>query len=138
MLWSMAAQHSVSTGRRLGERLPLGEVLLSWRVDEVVPGRLRDKPRPPEIGRLIDVSVSGAAIVAPASPDLRPGRAVVVRLDGADAVVRIRRIAEFGDDGWRIYGVEFLDLDLAFRDWINALLDIRRPDSTKLGWDSAD
>ncbi len=138
MLGTMSEQHFVGTGRRLGERLDLGEVLLSWRVDEVIPGRLKDKPRPPEIGRLIDVSVSGAAIVAPASSDLRPGRPVVIRLDGADAVVRIRRIAEFGDDAWRIYGVEFIDVDLAFRDWINALLDARRLDAHALGWDRAD
>lgn len=138
MLTTMTQQNTVGTGRRLGERLALGEVLLSWRVDEVIPGRVRDKPRPPEIGRLIDVSVSGAAIVAPASSDLRPGRPVVIRLDGADAVVRIRRIGDVGDDAWRLYGVEFVDLDLAFRDWINALLDVRRLDARALGWDRAD
>ncbi len=131
-------QIPIHTGRRLGERLPLGEVLISWRVDEIIPGRLRDKPRPPEIGRLLDVSVSGAAIVAPASPDLRVGRAVAIRLDSADALVRIRRIGDFGDEEWRVYGVEFLESDLAFRDWINGLLDVRRPDARAMGWDRAE
>ncbi|UDY36519.1 PilZ domain-containing protein [Dermatobacter hominis] len=131
-------QIPIHTGRRLGERIALGEVLISWRVDEVIPGRLRDKPRPPEIGRLLDVSVSGAAIVAPESPDLRVGRAVAIRLDGADALVRIRRMADFGQEGWRLYGVEFLESDLAFRDWINGLLDVRRPDARTMGWDRAD
>ncbi len=124
-------------GRRLGERVPLGEVLVAWRVDEVIRGRLRDKMRATEVGRIIDVSVSGAAIVAPSSPDLRRGRAVAIRLDDADAVVRIRRIDDFGDPSWRTYGVEFLETDLAFRDWINSLLDIRRPGSRELGWDDA-
>lgn len=125
-------------GRRLGERVPLGEVLLAWRVDEVIPGRLRDKPRPIEVGRMVDVSVSGAAIVAPVAPELRRGRAVAIRLDGADALVRIRRIDDFGDPDWRIYGVELLEADLAFRDWINSLLDNRRPDSRQLGWEDAE
>ena len=131
-------QIPVHTGRRLGERILLGEVFISWRVDEVIPGRIRDKPRPPEIGRLVDVSVSGAAIVAPESADLRVGRSVAIRLDGADALVRIRRIADFGQDGWRLYGVEFLESDLSFRDWINGLLDVRRPDARTMGWDRAD
>jgi hypothetical protein len=125
-------------GRRLGERIPLGEVLISWRVDEVIRGRLRDKPRPAEIGRVLDVSVSGAAIVAPASPDLRPGRVVAIRVDGADALVRIRRIDGFGEEDWRLYGVEFLETDLELRDWINRLLDARRPGEHELGWDRAD
>lgn len=126
------------TGRRLGERIPLGEVLIAWRVGEVLPGRLRDKPRPAEVGRVLDISVSGAAIVAPSAAELRPGRAVAISLDETDALVRIRRIDEFGDDGWRIYGVEFLEADLSFRDWINSLLDERRPDSKELGWDDAE
>lgn len=127
------------TGRRLGERIALGEVLLAWRVDEVIPGRLRDKPRPVEVGRLIDVSVSGAAIVAPSDPTIRRGRAVVIRLDDTDAVVRVRRISALeGDDDWCIYGVEFVEADLHFRGWINSLLDARRPNSRELGWDDAD
>lgn len=133
----MAPQIPTGTGR-LGERIDLGEVFVSWRVDELVPGRLRDKARPPEIGRVVDVSISGAAIVAPTSPQLRRGRPVCIRLDDADAVVRIRRIEEIGDDDWRLYGVEFVETDLAFRDWVNGLLDARRPDSQTLGWDRAE
>ena len=133
----MSPQIPTGTGR-LGERIGLGDVFVSWRVDELIPGRLRDRARPPEIGRVVDVSISGAAIVAPASPQLRRGRPVCIRLDDADAVVRIRRIEEIGDDDWRLYGVEFVETDLAFRDWVNGLLDARRPDSQTLGWDRAD
>ncbi|HNH38911.1 MAG TPA: hypothetical protein PK912_10735, partial [Microthrixaceae bacterium] len=61
-----------------------------------------------------------------------------IRLDDADAVVRIRRIEEIGDDDWRLYGVEFVETDLAFRDWVNGLLDARRPDAQTLGWDQAE
>jgi hypothetical protein len=138
MLSVMAPQIPTNTGRRLGERIHLDDVFIAWRVDEVLPGRLRDKPRPVEVGRLIDVSVSGASIVAPGAPELRPGRAVVIRLDDAEAVVRIRRISDFGDEDFRLFGVEFIDSDLVFRDWINGLLSARRPDEHGLGWDRAD
>lgn len=137
VIWMSDAPATNHT-RRLGERLHLGEVLIAWRVDEVIPGRVRDRPRPPEVGRMIDVSVSGAAIVAPAATELRPGRAVVIRLDDAESVVRIRRIVDFGEDGWLLYGVELMESDLVFRDWINGLLDVRRPQSVQAAWESAD
>jgi len=122
---------------RLGERISLGDVLIGWRVDEIVQGRLRDRPRPTEIGRIIDVSVSGAAIVAPAAPEMRPGRPVAIRVGEADGIVRIRRVSELEEPGWCLYGVEFVESDLALRDWINGLLDMRRPTSRELGWDDA-
>ena len=59
-------------------------------------------------------------------------------LDDAEAVVRIRRISDFGDEDFRLFGVEFIDSDLVFRDWINGLLSARRPDEHGLGWDRAD
>lgn len=62
-----------------------------------------------------------------------------IRLDDADAVVRIRRIEEIGDDDWRLYGVEFgRDRPGVPGDWVNGLLDARRPDSRTLGWDRAE
>ena len=70
---------------------------------------------------------------------LDPTFVKVVAWYDTDAVVRVRRVSELeGDDDWRIYGVEFIEADLGFRDWINDLLDARRPDSKELGWDDAD
>lgn len=134
----MAPPFPAHLAKRLGERIPLGEVLVGWRVDEVVPGRLRDRQRPTELGRLLDVSVSGAAIIAPYAQEMRPGRPVAIRLGDADGVVRIRRVAEIDDPDWRLYGVEFVESDLELRDWINGLLDAQRPSSAELGWDTAE
>ncbi len=114
-------------GRRLGERIQLGDVFLQWRLDEVVNGRFRTRPRDPEVARLLDVSVSGAAVVAPVAPDLRRGSIVMTRLGDAEAVLRIRRIQDFGDAEWRLYGTEFVRVDPEVLDWISQLLDGKRP-----------
>ena len=124
-------------GRRLGERLPIGDVFLAWRIDEVEQGRLRTRKREPEIGRLLDISVSGGAVVAPASTDLRKGSVLIVQLGNAQAVVRVRRIDDFGDVDWRTYGVEFVETDPGFLDWINHLLDRRRPSALVESWNHA-
>jgi hypothetical protein len=124
-------------GRRLGERIPIGDVFLRWRVDEEVQGMLRKLKREPEVGRLLDISVSGGAVVAPVANDLRRGSVLVVKLGSARAVVRVRRIVEFGDPGWRIYGVEFVETEPEFLDWINHLLDGRRPATLVDTWNQA-
>lgn len=123
---------------RLGERIALGDVLIGWRVGEVLPGRLRDRLRPTDVARILDVSVSGAAIIAPYAPEMRPGRPVAIRLGDADGIVRIRRIAEISEPDWRLYGVEFVESDLEIRDWINNLLNVRRPTSEEFDWNRAE
>lgn len=124
-------------GRRLGERIPIGDVFLSWRLDEVRPGKVFTRSRRPEVGRLLDISVSGGAVVAPAADDLHRGSVLVLQLGNARAIVRIRRIADFGDPDWRTYGVEFVETEPAFLEWINHLLDGRRPVGLVDSWNNA-
>ena len=124
-------------GRRLGERIPIGDVFLAWRIDEVERGRLRTRKREPEIGRLLDISVSGGAVVAPAAQDLKRGSVLIVQMGNAQAVVRVRRIDDFGDADWRTYGVEFVETEPSFLDWINHLLDRRRPGALVEAWNHA-
>jgi hypothetical protein len=123
-------------GRRLGERIPIGDVFLTWRVDHSPTPKRRNK-REPDVGRLLNISVSGAAVVAPRAEDLRRGSVLLIQLGTAEAVVRIRRIDEFGDPDWRIYGVEFVETEPDFLDWINHLLDHRRPGGLVEAWNTA-
>jgi hypothetical protein len=123
-------------GRRLGERIPIGDVFVTWRLERIQQTKRR-KSAEPEMGRLLDVSVSGGAIVAPVSEDLKRGSIVVIQLGNAQAVVRVRRIEDFGDAAWRTYGVEFVETDPAFLDWINMLLERRRPSTLVETWNSA-
>jgi hypothetical protein len=124
-------------GRRLGERILVGDVFLRWRLDEVVTTRFRTRPRDPSVARLLDVSVSGARVVAAAATDLRRGSVVLVELGDARAVLRIRWIENFGDEEWRTYGTEFVSMDHTFRDWINHLLDGQRPHVLVDAWNDA-
>jgi hypothetical protein len=129
-------------GRRLGERIPIGDVFLTWRAEETTsraPAKAkgRKKHREPEVGRLLNISVSGGAVVAPTASDLARGSVLLVQLGNAQAAVRIRRIEDFGDPDWRTYGVEFVETEPSFLDWINHLLDGRRPESVRDAWDHA-
>lgn len=124
-------------GRRLGERIPIGDVLLVWRAEDEGDRRSRRRGAEPEVGRLLDVSVSGAAVVAPTATELRAGSAVLVQLGNARAVVRVKRIEDFGDDDWRTYGVEFVETEPEFLDWINHLLNGRRDARLIENWNHA-
>jgi len=121
-------------GRRLGERIPIGDVFLSWRVEETNDRKVRRMKREPEIARLLDISVSGGAMVAPTADDIRRGSVLVVQLGNAQAAVRVRRTQDFGEPEWRIYGVEFVETQPSFLDWINHLLDGRRPPELIESW----
>ena len=124
-------------GRRLGERIPIGDVFLTWRAEETSDRKSRKKHRDPDIGRLINISVSGGAVVAPTAQDLMRGSVLIVQLGNAQAAVRIKRIEDFGEPDWRTYGVEFVETEPSFLEWINHLLDGRRPSKVREAWNHA-
>jgi hypothetical protein len=124
-------------GRRLGERIPIGDVFLTWRAQEDTDRNKKRSKRGPEVGRLLNISVSGGAVVAPVARDIGAGSVVIVQLGNALAAVRIKRVEEFGEDDWRIYGVEFVETDPSFLDWINHLLDGRRNSGLLDSWNHA-
>ena len=128
-------------GRRLGERIPIGDVFLTWRADEAFQRGVKASKkhrREPDVGRLLNVSVSGGAVVAPAADDLGRGSVLIVQLGNARAAVRVKRIEEFGDPDWRIYGVEFVETEPNFLDWINHLLDGRRSGQLLKAWNHSE
>lgn len=128
-------------GRRLGERIPIGDVFLTWRADEAYQRGVKASKRhrrEPDVGRLLNVSVSGGAVVAPVADDLGRGSVLIVQLGNARAAVRIKRIEEFDDPDWRIYGVEFVEIEPNFLDWINHLLDDRRSGQLLKAWNHAE
>ena len=96
----------------------------------------------------VDTDFQGEAFAAegtrigflPQEPTLDPDKTVREEVESAVGETKqlLTRFEEIGDDDWRLYGVEFVETDLAFRDWVNGLLDARRPDSQTLGWDRAD
>jgi hypothetical protein len=97
--------------RRLGTRHVLGPVAVRWRIDEgpVVGPQDREREEGPERAGLLDLSVSGARIMARTSPDLSVGDWTNVSIRGRSGPVIIRRIVPSRQQGFSQYGIEFLD-----------------------------
>jgi hypothetical protein len=95
--------------RRIGERFGLHDPVFQWRVPpDNASRRERRKTKPSEC-RFLDVSVTGALILAPVASDLRVGARVLVGYEGEATTARIRRIEPY-NKSLSIYGVSFVDL----------------------------
>jgi len=96
--------------RRLGTRHVLGPVAVRWRLDEGPCGPVdQGRDEGPERACLLDLSVSGARIMARSSPDLKVGDWTNVSIRGRSGPVIIRRIIPSRQQGFSQYGIEFLD-----------------------------
>jgi hypothetical protein len=97
--------------RRLGTRHVLGPVAVRWRLDDgpVVGPADQDRDDGPERAGLLDLSVSGARIMARTSPDLSVGDWTTVSIRGRSGPVIVRRITPSRQEGFSQYGIEFLD-----------------------------
>ena len=95
--------------RRIGERYGLHNPIFKWRVPpDTASRRERRKARPADC-QFLDVSVTGALILAPVSKDLRVGATVLIGFEGEATTVRIRRIEPY-HKALCIYGVSFVHL----------------------------
>lgn len=96
--------------RRLGTRHVLGPVAVRWRLDDgpVAPAD-QDRDDGPERAGLLDLSVSGARIMARTSDDLKVGDWTNVSIRGRSGPVIVRRIVPSRQQGFSQYGIEFLD-----------------------------
>ncbi len=92
--------------RRLGERAPVEPTQIQWNVP-VAGRRQRRKRRKPQVGVIQDVSVTGAAIVAPTDPSIRRGDLVGVSFNWVEGNVRVMRVDPDLDGRSSTYGVEF-------------------------------
>jgi len=63
-----------------------------------------------QAGRLLDLSVTGVLVEAPAAKDLAVGSVLHMELDDHVGRVRIRRIAQSPTRGQALYGVELADV----------------------------
>ena len=95
--------------RRIGERYALHDPIFKWRVPPETAGRRERRKAKPADCQFLDVSVTGALILAPVSSDLRIGAHVLIGFEGETTTVRIRRIEPY-NNALCIYGVSFVDL----------------------------
>ncbi len=62
-----------------------------------------------EVGLLVNVSVSGAGVLAPDTMDLQPGSLVTIAFEGTTGEVIVRRISSCGNESQNLYGIEFAE-----------------------------
>lgn len=92
--------------RRLGDRKPVEPTQIQWNVP--ASGWLKRFRRgEAQAGILQDVSVTGAAVVAPANPSITLGDMIPVSFGWIEGEVRVKRIDPHLDGSNSIYGVEF-------------------------------
>ena len=84
-----------------------------------------------EDAELVDLSMTGAGIIAPFDPTLVEGSSVRVEWGGSRAVVEIRQIGAGPSTGASHYGVVFLDMDHDFERQVADYIGAHRPISVE-------
>lgn len=121
------------TNQRIGDRIPVDVTGVEWRPRAKKGWRAR---RARLTARVVEVSVSGAGILAPAEPHVPLGEMVTVVVNGREAVVHVRRRERTADPGVLRYGVEFATLDNPLVDLAKARLAETRP-AQAFFWDES-
>lgn len=89
---------------RLSIRYRVTGITLEWTAPQggrVLPNRKRTVD-----AELVDLSVAGALVRAPASSAIKTGTNININLSGEDGTVQVRNM-RMGDDGLVLYGVVF-------------------------------
>lgn len=113
--------------RRIGDRKRATTLVPVEFGEPELVGRFR-KQLVPSMGRLIDISVTGASIEACTSPQLRVGSRVRFVLEGMEGVVLVRQIRPTALDGITNYGVAFYDLPHELTQRVHELVGRDRDD----------
>jgi hypothetical protein len=122
----------VNRSRRLGERRAVRGIVLDWDTKgRRRPGIVRRRFDDADV---IDVSVSGAQLLAPRDERLRRGDVVTVVAAGALGKVRIIRVADVTNGRLSVYGVEFVHLEPALESLMFAQLADGRPTTSQVDW----
>lgn len=112
--------------RRIGRRTETHPPIeLEWAVG---PGAELAPTSSSSTGRLLDISVTGAAIEAPTSAALHPGAVVVVRYQGHEGQVTVERVAESPNIGLSLHGVSFAGMSDELREEFYSIVAGDRPD----------
>ena len=101
------ATTSVTNERRIGRRWPSSGLAVGWDLQRA--GGIRRHRVRARDGLVLDVSVSGAAILAPVDDDLVAGRLLAVGHGHHVGHVLIRRVLRSDRRDQAIYGVQFID-----------------------------
>jgi hypothetical protein len=99
---------------------------LTWRPE--LPPKWFRRSTKPQRATIVDISVTGALIQAPANVEIQRGTIVNIAFGGEHrGVVRVRRIEPSPDANVAYYGVQFVSLDTALRQLIDDTVGAHRP-----------
>jgi hypothetical protein len=93
--------------RRIGTRRQIRSVPMAWCRDPANPSAFDAETRPD--GNIVELSVSGAGLIAVTHPNLAVGRTVLIASMGVIGLVAVRRIDLEVYPGESYYGVEFAE-----------------------------
>ena len=94
------------TDRRLGERVEIAPVAITWSPAITKQGLGRAPRSQP--AHLVEVSVSGARIIASSRAGIAVGMWMALDIEGYHALVEVRRIVEDENRTDFIFGVVFI------------------------------
>lgn len=121
--------------RRIGRRTPIEPVELQWIAPQVRRGLRRREPTP-QRAQLVELSVSGAMILAPGG-DTQPGHVVEILWNGHSGTVIVRRVTPTTTPDLGLFGVEFKQWDVQLRDLVSQTLGRQRPEDLESRWHRA-
>ena len=93
--------------RRMGQRVSPTDVTVLWCAPGTKVGSRRASKRP-TLARVIDLSQSGAQVVAGADDRIQRGTTLDIQLRDVWCEVRVRWVTGTNVDGVLAYGIEFL------------------------------
>lgn len=93
--------------RRIGTRRQIRSVPMAWCRDPARPSAFDAETRPD--GNVVELSVSGAGIIAVTHPYLGVGQTVLIACMGVTGAIIVRRIDLEVYPGESYYGVEFAE-----------------------------
>ena len=112
--------------RRTGERFSVREPMLHWRAPPDGTRRRDDRTRPSgQQCRFLDVSSTGALLLAPADDDLHVDSEVMLGHEGELTRVRISRIEPY-NSAFSFYGVSFVELGEHLQQFIDSVTERHR------------
>jgi hypothetical protein len=109
--------------RRIGQRVDVDPVEVLWRVPSERHRRRWRRGGGVQTGALVDLSVSGLKVRAPAADDLSVGAVVPVEIDGVAGDVAVRRIVPVPGTRFADYGVQLTPASHDLARWCTARLD---------------
>lgn len=115
---------------RLSARYRIDGLELTWSPKS---GRLTASSKGKEVpAKVIDLSVAGALLVAPANRHVEPGVRVPVRIGNSTGVAEVRSIRKASIPGMVFYGVAFTQMSKGLAANVNAVVErIRKSGSTR-------